>query len=1657
MALKKETAEVEVKLSAEDAQRKIKELTRASDQLNLELAKMGKDDSGRKETISQINKIDSEVVALRKSLKSDVRVVINGEAAGATLKDLRGAQVVLTREMQLFGDKTDPVYIRKAEQLKLVSQRIIELEAPIRDAKKGLLSMADDGSLAELSDRANKLRAELDLLKPSSERFVAALGELSAVENEMAQITAQTKLAKAEFTEIGEIGSLTFLKAKAEGLRQEIEGMTVGTQAYIEKSKELAGVEVKIDQIKVDAAGLRAEMKGIGTEDSLNALKLKAESLRIEINKLSPASKEFTESLARLNVIDAQIDEITNSTKALKAEFTEIGQVGSFTFLKAKAEGLRKEIDQLAPSTKEFVNKSRELQQVEGRMNSLNTTIKGTGGLWNKLGDSVKQFGALALGYLGFQALTSQIQNIIAKNAQLDDSIANVMQTTGLTKDEVKSLNSEFSKLNTRTSRQELLEIAKVAGQFGVAKDQIVGFTQAVNKATVVLKNEFRGGAEEITTTIAGLRNVLSDIKSDKIDEDIMHISNGLIVLAQEGVATAPVVADFANRIGGIGISLGLTSGQVLGLSATLQELSVSTERGGTAIGKILQKMTQNTEDFARVAGYDGSAGKSLQDFEKLVNTNIYEAFLKFVEGSKRGGDSATAFSKILKDSELSGAGASEVVAKLAANIGLLNGRVKLSGDAIKETSSITDQYNIKNENFAAQLEKLQKRIGSLFANVEAGNFLKGIVSGLNKLLDTTPRFEELNEEWKLLAEGTRNLENNISPLLSRYDQLKTKTTLTTAEQDELKKIIEKVSLVLPTAITRVDEYGNALDISTKRAHEFIEAQQLLTESKNKDAIGAQEKQLKLLEYNVSTVQASLNKMLITGQKVITTSGTAYAEGTSTVVKASNEDIKSVQNTLADLQKQAKAAYLQLKELKGLPLVDDRDQFKFKQPDIRPGIKPEAFNIKNTNSTNNVTTNSTTNKVETQIKTTVTTEGTEESKRQLEEYRKTVAEHQSRINDLMNQLSRVHIEVIKDEGERVIAELDQNYKEKRERAQKDLADVLKDEKLSAAQKSDYKQLANDIALAKETQYQEKRKELISKYSEELANAEFDQDIKNLEEWMAARKLALTQNYADEKITREQFEKELEELELKSLQLKLQIAKDYGKSTQDIEQAIATFKAKLRDKDSQESADAATKKAESEYYAFVKGQAKILYANIDNIRKERDLKIAAAKGNVAEIAKINEEANAAELEEWKKFYMAKQQEVDRFYNAVKSIAHSFNTIQDNRENAELAKDKRANDIKKNNLKRQLDAKIITQEQYNERVGELDEKQHQKEGDRKRKQWRRNKRTAVSEAIIQGILSVVRTLAEYAYPYNLIFGALDALVVGAEVAAIESEPEPEFKRGKKPYVWGKGGVPEGPSHADGGIDLVDSKTKKKIGEMEGGEPILSVDTYENNKPVVDALVDSSLNNGGKKIDISAIEKSTPSTLPAGTIGIITDLQQKYQRVVDRFEYIQSQVNQLLAGPSLLQFKNYTVEQINKLQYQITDIQRNLENGSSISGHGPVYESGKPPVVYSSGTGSSTSTAEISTFERFLESMQEVLNLNISNESKAGLVTMLNQVTSSTNETDRQTMIYKLLEYTDRLAISSYKTDVSSSEKTASESLSDFSTQLRLFTNTVYSSSS
>jgi hypothetical protein len=92
----------------------------------------------------------------------------------------------------------------------------------------------------------------------------------------------------------------------------------------------------------------------------------------------------------------------------------------------------------------------------------------------------------------------------------------------------------------------------------------------------------------------------------------------------------------------------------------------------------------------------------------------------------------------------------------------------------------------------------------------------------------------------------------------------------------------------------------------------------------------------------------------------------------------------------------------------------------------------------------------------------------------------------------------------------------------------------------------------------------------------------------------------------------------------------------------------------------------------------------------------------------------------------------------------------------------------------------------------------------------------------------------------------------LAIGRTGVALKKVNTTQFRKGG--MISPLGGYADfGNSHEDGGIHLIDGKTGQHYGEMERKEHlmVLSTSAYSNNKPVIDALLQSSLYNNGAPI--------------------------------------------------------------------------------------------------------------------------------------------------------------------------------------------------------------
>ncbi|AYQ31461.1 phage tail tape measure protein [Runella sp. SP2] len=517
-----------------------------------------------------------------------------------------------------------------------------------------------------------------------------------------------------------------------------------------------------------------------------------------------------------------------------------------------------------------------------------------------------QEFATVATGVVGgnamtfvFQQMLSYLPQVTAHSLKLKDELADVAKKTDMTDREVNKLNGSLKKMDTRTPTKELREMAGVGGQFGVAKTQIEGFVDGADKVNVALGDQF-GSAEATAGAVLKLRNIFQNIKSDNIKEDMLHIGNALNVLEADGAATGAGMADFASRMGGVLIPLKVTEAQVLGLSATLEELNVTAERGSTATVDIFQRMLTETETFAKVAGIP------LNDYKNLIQKDIFGAFMKYLEGLQKVVPNQIEFARVLEASKLTGSGASEVLSKLATNSDMLTEKIGKAGTALQNTDSIMAEFQKRNHSLALGLKQLSEWWNSLLYSDAAQSFVENSVKMLTSMLGLRDIAKETTAKFEAQKSTVGSLEKELVPLLNRQEQLKNmakqlggETKLTDEMQIELRENIKKIAEIVPEAATEFDKYGNVLDVNTEKARKAIVVQKELLKFYNKEAIKSSEKELDQVRVERQNLIAKRKAGKITSVNFMPGAGI----GSTTTTEINSEDARKIDDQIADANK----------------------------------------------------------------------------------------------------------------------------------------------------------------------------------------------------------------------------------------------------------------------------------------------------------------------------------------------------------------------------------------------------------------------------------------------------------------------------------------------------------------------------------------------------------------------------------------------------------------------------------------------------------------------------------------------------------------------------------------------------------------------------------
>ena len=402
----------------------------------------------------------------------------------------------------------------------------------------------------------------------------------------------------------------------------------------------------------------------------------------------------------------------------------------TFSGLRGAVKKLSDELKSLTPGTEAFKKKAAELREarehfnhVKNEINAVNETLNQSEGIFKKIvgkffnfGEIFKSFNAVNL--TGF--ITGKIGSVSDELLKISDAMSDVQKTTGMAQEEVKKLWDTFDQMDTRTSKLERLKIAEVGGRLGVPKEELASFVQEVDKAYVALGDSFQGGLESVVESLGKIKGLFEETKGKSYADAINEVGSALNELAANGTASESNISDFALRIGALPDALKPSIDKVLGLGAAFEESGVDSQIAASGYSNFMKVAGENLDKFAY------SMNMSLEEARELFNSKPEEFFLRFAQGMKNIPADETA--KIFDSLSLKSLEVQKAIGAAANRTDEFRDAMNLAGQSMEDATSLTDEFNKKNNNAPAILEKLKNAFTGLFTSTNVINSFEYLI-----------------------------------------------------------------------------------------------------------------------------------------------------------------------------------------------------------------------------------------------------------------------------------------------------------------------------------------------------------------------------------------------------------------------------------------------------------------------------------------------------------------------------------------------------------------------------------------------------------------------------------------------------------------------------------------------------------------------------------------------------------------------------------------------------------------------------------------------------------------------------------------------------------------------------------------------------------------
>lgn len=467
-----------------------------------------------------------------------------------------------------------------------------------------------------------------------------------------------------------------------------------------------------------DTATVTLNVNGAQAKQMMTDLETKIKSTEAAINRLKSSGadpKSVQKAQKQLQTYRKQLDEMRSATEGVAKAMSNLDRATPRQLEKA-LRTLNRQLKDMTPGTKTWQSHIDKIRQLQAQLKQLKQQVQGQETLWQRFSKWWFQCGqAVAAVVAGYQMLITTLRGYVNDFAEMEEQLANTRKFTGMTETQVRELNDEFKKMDTRTSREQLNLLAQEAGRLGKnTKESVQGYVEAADIINVALVDLGQGATQEIAK-LSSIFNV-EDVYGTK--DAMLKVGSTVNVLSQNCTASKPYIVEFTKRLAGVGSQARMTVPEIMAFAATLDANGQAVEMSASALSRTIMMLFQKPKEIAQTVGLD------VDNFTKTLQRNTTEGLMMFFGALQKMGkkDALAALSPMFKDLGMDGVRMSTVLATVANKLDMVKWEMDEANKAFREGISATREYNIFNNTAQATIDKAKKRIHEL--SVELGEKL---------------------------------------------------------------------------------------------------------------------------------------------------------------------------------------------------------------------------------------------------------------------------------------------------------------------------------------------------------------------------------------------------------------------------------------------------------------------------------------------------------------------------------------------------------------------------------------------------------------------------------------------------------------------------------------------------------------------------------------------------------------------------------------------------------------------------------------------------------------------------------------------------------------------------------------------------------------------